>query len=174
MATDREIRSGLTAEYLRNILDYDSETGVFKWKVRRSSHSRTNMIAGTLIVTGYIRISINGNIHPAHRLAWLYVTGQWPTYQIDHKDRNPGNNRFNNLREVNQAQQNYNKVTNRKTSLPRGVRKLQNCKNKYDSRIKVGGYSIYIGIFNNPEEAHQAYLEAAERLGVLDFLPKPD
>jgi hypothetical protein len=88
----------LAAERLRERLRYDGGTGVFTRRVG-SGHARAGEIAGSVHSTGYVRIGIDGGKYTAHRLAWLYVHGVWPSDQIDHINRNRSDNRIANLRE---------------------------------------------------------------------------
>ena len=94
----------LTAEYVRSILDYDPETGEFRWKHRANVPKRINKryvgkIAGTSIYPyGRRKIVIDDKPYRSSRLAWLMQTGVWPSYEIDHKDNDPSNDRWDNLR----------------------------------------------------------------------------
>ena len=88
----------MTSEKLRSLLHYDHETGTFTWNAREAD-CEAGYFSGSQIM-----IAIDGEIHVASRLAWLYMTGRWPKDQIDHIDRNPSNNRWCNLREATHAQ----------------------------------------------------------------------
>jgi citrate synthase len=90
----------LTAEELRRVLHYDPDTGIFTWKVTLSNRNPAGKKAGCIDHYGYIMMSIHGKRYKAHRLAWLYMTGAWPTNQIDHKFNNRSDNRFSELREA--------------------------------------------------------------------------
>jgi hypothetical protein len=89
----------LTQERLKELLDYNPDTGVFTRKVRQSGNAKEGAIAGSN-TTGYIRIGVDGPEYAAHRLAFLWMEGYFPENEVDHIDRNPSNNRWNNLREV--------------------------------------------------------------------------
>ena len=102
----------MTQEYLRSILEYSSEAGEFRWKWRDSQVPTINArcagkVAGSENGQGYIKIVIDGRGYRAHRLAWLYMTGDWPKDQIDHINRDRADNRFCNLRDVS-AKENVN------------------------------------------------------------------
>jgi hypothetical protein len=85
----------LTAERLRELLNYDPDTGVFTWRVRPVHSHRVGDIAGSVRTTrGYRLIGVAGRVYKAHRLAWLYMMGEWPKDQIDHINRDPSDNRF--------------------------------------------------------------------------------
>ena len=98
-----EIRP-LTAEWLRAVLDYDPKTGLFHWRIDRGGRkARIGALAGSFDATGYIQIMIDGKNYKAHRLAWLYVTGNWPIGDIDHLNGERANNRWSNLREATKS-----------------------------------------------------------------------
>ena len=146
----------MTPEYLREILDYDPETGVFKWKVR-SCGIRTE-IAGT-DRAGYRQIYVKSKMYCAHRLAWLYMTGEWPSGQIDHINRIRNDNRWCNLRNVTPRMNNYNGDPHKNNKLGvRGVTKT--AYGKYVARIKYKGKHKNLGHFDTVDEANMAYKEA--------------
>ena len=93
-------------EELKQILDYDPDTGLFRWKIKPRSQTDLGDIAGTLC-QGYIRITINKKNYYAHRLAWLYMTGQWPVNTVDHINRIRNDNRISNLREATDQEQQF-------------------------------------------------------------------
>jgi hypothetical protein len=93
-------RLELNLTYLKHILAYNELTGIFTWKVSKSSKTVVGSIAGTLHPNGYIYIGIDGYGYRAHRLAWFYVYGKWPADQIDHINFIKTDNSINNLRDV--------------------------------------------------------------------------
>ena len=156
-------RPELTAEYLRSILHYDPETGIFTWKVRTSNRVKVGDVAGSPDDLGYLLISIQNRNYKAHRLAWLYVYGEWPKDQIDHINRDRADNRIENLREVTnkQNQQNTSK-SSRNTSGHTGVRwHKQN--SRWQARIMHNQKEIYLGCFTDIEDAVAAR-KAGEKL----------
>src|SRR6186713_1949490 len=98
----------LTQEELKQILSYSPETGEFSWLITNSNRAIAGSVAGSLFPTGYTAIQIRGARHLAHRLAWLYMTGKWPRFQVDHKDRCRSNNRWDNLRQATNTQNAHN------------------------------------------------------------------
>lgn len=94
----------LTQSLLKEILDYNPETGLFTWRVNKARRIKIGNIAGCLDKqSGYMKIGIDNNLYLAHRLAFLWIDGYLPENDIDHIDRNRSNNRYYNLREVSQT-----------------------------------------------------------------------
>ena len=77
----------LTQERLKEVLHYDPETGIFMWLVAPNGRIRVGMEAGSSH-DGYIGIKVDRILYKAHRLAWFYMTGEWPANDVDHWDRN--------------------------------------------------------------------------------------
>ena len=98
----------LTQERLKEVLNYDPETGVFVWVVKPSKSIKIGNVAGSDHTTGYRHIAINRKIIKSHRLAWLYMTGAFPPDQIDHINRIRNDNRFVNLRAVTRSENQHN------------------------------------------------------------------
>lgn len=151
----------LTADRLRELLDYDPETGVFTWRV-----SRSNVHAGTTAgsahrVMGYRLIRVDGHKYMAHRLAWLYTTGRWPLGEIDHINRDGLDNRIVNLRDASRSQNAGNQK--RRTTNTSGLKGASPLRGKWQGKICVRGEQIYLGLFDTPEAAHAAYCAAAEK-----------
>jgi hypothetical protein len=150
----------LTQERLKELLSYDPATGVFVRVKRTKNQYGIGSIAGNSDASGYQRITIDGKNFKAHRLAWLYMTGAFPSEQIDHIDRNPGNNRFANLRAVTQSENQHNSGKRKdNNSGYKGVSYQMDAK-KWAVRICINNVKIYLGIFHTPEEANAAYLKA--------------
>jgi hypothetical protein len=150
----------LTTERLRELIDYDPATGLFRWRVRRVG-VRFDKSPGRSAENGYTQITVAGETHLAHRLAWLYMTGKWPKEQVDHIDGNRANNAIANLRECSARQNHWNKRTlsNNKSGLKGAwYNKHDKC---WQSAIVVDGVWKRIGRFRTAEEAHAAYCKAA-------------
>ena len=154
-------KTNLTAKYLREILNYDPETGIFTWRIkRRTSRFKPGDIAGTPAAKGHLAIKIDGQSYKAHRLAWLYMIGEWPTDQIDHKNRVPNDNRFANLRDCNTATNCQNQgIRKNNRSGFKGIWKIQN---RWKAAISVEMKRIYLGSFDTPEKASEAYMTAVK------------
>ena len=131
----------LTQEYLKSILEYNPETGLFIWLKQVSNRIKSGSTAGTIRSDGYVKIIINRKIYFAHRLAWLYMTGKWPEDLVDHKDNIKHNNIWENLREANHSQNNKNRAAYGTTD-----------KNIYPYRGKFV-VRVCLGTYNTKEEA---------------------
>lgn len=151
--------SPLTAELLRAAVTYDPLTGEFR-RLVSSSHAKAGDAADCVNARGYIEFNVLGRLHRAHRLAWLYVYGEWPAGDIDHKNRDKTDNRIANLRVVTNRVNSENRSdanSNSSTGLL-GVRRRRN--GTFEARIGVGGHLLYLGVHVTAEQAHAAYLSA--------------
>lgn len=157
-----------TVALLRRLLSYDPETGSFTRLVSVSSNARAGDIAGCIAdQRGQQRlvISVSGKSYLAHRLAWLYVTGQWPAAEIDHRNGNALDNRWANLRELDHLSniQNRHRATKGSVSGLLGVSFNQRTR-KWRARIVVDKREKYLGEFLTPSEASACYLAAKRDL----------
>jgi len=150
--------SNLDSKRLKEILDYNPETGIFTWKKHRKS-TKIGHVAGYKRPDGYIRIMINNKSFLAHRLAWLYIHQEWPKGIIDHKNNIRHDNFLSNLRDTNQAinLQNQSKASSRNKSGFLGV-SWSKTMNKWQSQICANRTIYHLGYFKSPEEAHTVYL----------------
>jgi hypothetical protein len=157
--------SAITCERVRQLLVYDPATGVFTWAAGvegRGGKRRAGTVAGTTRPDGYVRISLDGKKYEAARVAWLYVTGAWPLGDVDHRDTDPGNNRWANLRDVSHAKNMENRRRpNRqnKTGLL-GVCPSPKTPGFFRAQLGVGRRCVWLGDFPTAELAHAAYLAA--------------
>lgn len=158
------------AEEVRKILTYRPKSGEFRWRVRVAQNVSIGDKAGhwtrEILRSGKMRerlmIRIKGKSYLAHRLAWLYMTGRWPKDQIDHRDGNPKNNRWSNLRECTPSQNQQNKLT----------RGYYYCEGRWRARIGIDGMSISLGSFKEEKQAHEAYLLGCKQYHNLDFIQR--
>lgn len=155
--------STLPTETLREIVNYDHETGLLSW--RKAGRGRKRRV-GTPNTCGHLRVEINGTLYYVHRLIWLWVHGTWPLHEIDHLDGDPSNNRLSNLRDVPRAVNAQNAVRAHRDSHTGvlGVTQSAN-KKRWVASVGTGGGRIkYLGTFDTPELAHAAYLNAKREL----------
>jgi phage gp46-like protein len=157
----------ITHEKLLEKLDYDRFSGVFTWK------DSTNQIpvgseAGTLY-RGYRRIAIDGRKYSAHKLAWLYETGEYPIGVMDHINGVRDDNRISNIRVVSVLENNRNQKM-RKTNRSGVMGVSYNKKDKkWCANISeyVGGVSrkVFLGGFNDIKDAISARKSAEKAFG---------
>jgi hypothetical protein len=142
-------------------LSYDPDTGHFIWK-NTTQWTKAGHRAGTFC-NGYVKISINRVIIPAHRIAMAMTNGFWPFGEIDHINGDRSDNRLCNLREVTHQQNcmNRSKASNNKSGYV-GV-SWHEVGQKWQAHLSIGRKSIYLGLFEDPEKAHEAYKEAAQK-----------
>ena len=149
-------------EFLKSILDYNEETGVFLWKVSRGC-IRKGEEAGNTRPDGYYRIRIENKPYFAHRLAWLYIHGKFPDNHIDHINGDTSDNRLSNLREATNQQNQYN-VTKLRCDNSTGYKGVSFNKrdNKFQAQIRINGKLIFLGYFDSAKKAGAAYERAAK------------
>jgi hypothetical protein len=159
----------ISQKELKELLDYDPETGIFRWRIPRQK-IRVGDVVGSVHRTGYIRVKIRAGYYSAHRLAWLYVYGKWPGNHIDHINGNRRDNRITNLRDVSVRENGQNKEVHRCGRLP-GCVLDKRAKNKnWGARIRVGGKEYWLGTFKTEELAHKRYMEVCA--GIDEFFIK--
>lgn len=152
----------LTATRLRDLLEYEAETGVFRWRKSPTPRIKAGQIAGSPDREGYIRISIDRRLHKASRLAFLYQTGDWPREEVDHRNGVAGDDRWSNLRETSRTLNALNR--SKKANNTSGYKGVTRCGNKWKAQIQAHKRVHYLGLFASPAAAHAAYLVAAKRL----------
>jgi len=146
----------LTQARLKQLLRYDADTGLFTWIAHQRRPDLIGTIAGSPQGQGYICINVDNRKHKAHRLAWLYVNGAWPSVHIDHRNRVKDDNRIENLREATKAQNERNKgLRSVNTSGVTGVY-WSIAAQKWQAYIRVDGRMKYLGVFADKEEAINA------------------
>lgn len=144
---------------LRSLIHYDPDTGEFKWIARRRGINIRKR-PGRVRADGYLEICVDGRLYTAQRLAWFYMTGQWPQGDVDHRDLDRLNNRWGNLRDATKAQNQANTLVRKSnTSGFKGV-SLERRTNRWQAQIRVHGVRKHLGTFDTPEEAGAAYANA--------------
>lgn len=147
----------LTQEQLKAYLHYDPASGKFTWL--KASSRRTDLVgkpAGCVNARGYFRISVLGKSHLSHRLAFLYMTGRFPTHVVDHINGDPSDNSWANIREATQSQN----LANQKARNLRGVKNVYPQDGKWVVRLMVNKTYKTEGLYATLEEAANAAKKA--------------
>jgi hypothetical protein len=151
----------LTAERLRALFHYNSENGHFTRRQRTATRTKLNERAGSTTPRGYRMLKIDRRSYQEHRLAWLYVYGQWPQGELDHADNDRSNNAIANIRPAsrkencfNQGKRQHNTSGYKGVSWHAGIR-------KWRARIAVESGRRHLGFFASVEDAARAYELAA-------------
>jgi hypothetical protein len=148
-----------TRERILELLDCDPLLGILRWKVWRPNGVKPGDLAGSAKGDGYLRVCIDGKRYGVHQVIWFYVHGTWPA-RIDHKDRNPERNSIQNLRIATRAQNIQNcKVYSTNSAGFKGVSPKNR---RFVARVTINKKTVNLGAFDTPEEAHQAYCQAAK------------
>lgn len=152
----------LGADDLREILDYNPDEGVFRWKTcaRRSWVGKE---VGSWDLHGYKTVRLGGRSYKLHRLAWLHATGSWPTGDIDHINGVRHDNRLCNLRDVSRKT-NLQNMREAKNNHSTGVLGVYPSRDKFCAAISMDDKKIHLGTFATVDEAKQAYLSAKRRM----------
>lgn len=167
------MRDLVAVSFLHECFTLDAERGALIWKERPRSHFRDNLShiatntrragrpAGSKQRAGYLSVSFSPNRMQVHRIVWAMHTGVWPAAEIDHVNGDKADNRICNLREATRSQNvaNQGAYSSNKVGLkgvsPHGLR--------YRAQIKTQGAVLYLGMFDTPELAHDAYCAAARQ-----------
>lgn len=140
----------MTAERLREVLDYDPATGIFK---------RNGQVCGSNNGVGYAQMMIDRKMYSGHRLAWLHVHGVWPDQQVDHINGDRSDNRIANLRAATPSD-NCGNVSRHRDNKS-GFKGVFPFRHKWAAQICRSGEKRHLGVFETPEAAHAAYCNAA-------------
>lgn len=108
----RNVRE-LNLSRLKELLDYNPDTGVFRWKKSVNSKTYDGLIPARKDKDGYLMVMVDSRNYRQHRLAWFYMTGLWPEKHLDHKNGVRDDNRFSNLRECDEQNNNRNRGLSR-------------------------------------------------------------
>jgi len=156
------MKTELTIEQVQALLIYDPLTGEVKW--RQGLHHKRRGIAG-FDESGYRRVTIDGSGYRVHRLAFVLMLGRWPEGEVDHRNGNGMDNRWENLREATHLQNMQNQLRVRRNS-SHGVMGVhyKHKNKKWQARIQVGPKRHSLGLFKTKEEAAQAYIDGKRRL----------
>ena len=153
--------SELTAERVRELLEYTPETGVFVWR-RPTGMKPAGSIAGCKHKK-YVCVQVDGKRYYAHRLAWLYMTGNWPAFEVDHHNTCGTDNSWGNLRKSDRFSnlQNQRRAHRNNSTGLLGVSQFGE---RFRARIYANGKDVSLGIHASAEDAQAAYVKAKRSL----------
>lgn len=154
-----------TAEFFREVIAYDPTTGEMWWKKRIGPMNPVGSNVGSKCIRGYREVSIFGKKFRLHRIAWIYVYGDWPAQQIDHINGVRDDNRIANLRDVDSSTNNQNKIGPHRESKS-GVRGVRSRGDRWLADIQTRGVRKFLGSFATLEQASRAYAEAKREMHV--------
>ena len=156
----------ITAQRLRELFTYEPETGLLRWRVKRSWNVEVGSVAGSINSDGYRVLRFDGRIYQAHRVVWLLERGEWPSGQIDHINGDRLDNRVENLRDVsgsiNTQNQRRPQKNNKGGYLGVYYQKLTPSR-PWAACISIDGRRVTLGRYDTPEQAHAAYVEAKRK-----------
>lgn len=159
------MRDEVTAEDVRSAFFYDECTGIFTVKYKYARQIIVGTVAGSKNPIGYIMITLMGRRYMGHRLAWLYVYGEWPKKNIDHINGVRDDNRIVNLRDVTTAENAQNMHKRRLgASGFHGVVKRPN--GTFSAQILADKKFYFLGVYDKAEDASDAYKKAKQKLHV--------
>jgi hypothetical protein len=143
---------------LIKVFDYDPETGIIKWGYYPPRGTNPGVVAGRILNTGYVQITLHGKSYQAHRIAWAMHYREWPTNVLDHINGIRNDNRISNLRLSSDRDNQCNQIKHRNGGLV-GATKVVGCKNRWKAKIKIDGVCVHIGSYDSEKEASMAYFE---------------
>ena len=153
----------ITQSMVKEIFQYDEKTGIFIWRSSKCPARFNGKVAGRKDTGGHIQIYVLGKRYMAHRLTWLYMYGE-DHIHIDHINGTRDDNRITNLRPATSSQNAMNrKRPSTNTSGYKGV-SFHKGTGKWQASIKINRKQKYLGVFDTPELAKEAYSIAAATL----------
>lgn len=154
----------LTQAKLKELVNYDPETGKMVWASKYCQRIVVGKEVGYETDRGYRVVMILGKNYYVHRLIWLYVHGEFPKHDVDHKDGDTRNNKIANLRTATRSQNNANKI--KQTNNKSGYKGVWWCKynKRFVAEISSGGVRRCLGYYRSAEDAARAYDKAAKDL----------
>lgn len=167
---DRAKEATLTADQLRTVLGYDPGTGFFTWLVGSVNKVRAGAKAGYRQPDGQRVIRIRTISYVAHRLAWLYVTGEWPKNLVDHRNMDRDDNRWENLRSATKGQNGANRGPQANNAhghkgvylVPKYY--VSTGEDAWKASTMINGKHNHIGYYRTIEEAIAAHAEKSKEL----------
>lgn len=165
------VRRDPTHAELLAIIHYNPETGRFT-HLRTSGKAKKGAIAGNIAPNGYWQLRVFNKLFAASRLAWFYMTGEWPRETIDHINGIRTDDRWSNLRLASKTENNWN--TGPMSNCKSGLKGAWRCKStgRWLSMLEVNRKRIWLGRFDTAEEAHKAWIEAASKIRGKEWMQR--
>ena len=159
----RVLQEALSHARLRQLLRYNPVSGVWRWRLNKARAYKAGDVAGGSPTKGYRQLRIDGRRYLSNRLAWFYMTGEWPPVQVDHKDTDTFNDSWANLRLATNQQNGRNQRKRpRNTTGWKGV-SFDKKKRRFRAYIKVDYKQIWLGYHATKIQAWYAYRVAAQK-----------
>jgi hypothetical protein len=156
-----------SVERLRELLRYEPETGRLYWLTTRNNNAKAGAVAGGKNGR-YWYVEIDGCCVGAHRVAFALTHGRWATGHVDHINTDPSDNRAVNLREVTRSE-NLRNQRKAQAGSATGLLGVYRFRSKYSAKIATGGKQLHLGVFDTPEAAFAAYVQAKRELHGVDL-----
>lgn len=152
----------MDVDTVRELFHYDRETGDFYRLVKTSKKTMIGEIAG-YDADGYRNIRIDGRAYRAHRLAWLWMTGEWPDPECDHINTVKNDNRWFNLRKATREQNAANRNANSTSWTGRKGVTWDKRNSKWMAKLEIDGRTVNLGRFSSIDDAAAAYADGAKK-----------
>lgn len=153
----------VTVDRLRELFAYDPDTGILTRRVS-ISNGLAGSVAGTPGKRGHMTVSVDRKLLYVHRIIWAMQTGAWPEFEVDHRDTDPTNNRWTNLRDVPHVVNVQNRRAPNVAHIGQRLLGAFRQGSRFTSKIRAGGVLHRLGTFDTAEAAHAAYVAAKRRL----------
>lgn len=149
---------------VRELFDYDPLSGVLSWRVSTNNRVGAGDKVGCRNAAGHWVGHIDGSVYVLHRIIWLWMTGEEPADEVDHKNGASGDNRWENLRVASSTQNSGNmRLSKRNKSGWKGITRAVGC-DRWHVKITKDGQQYYLGLFKELEDAKAAYRDKAHEL----------
>lgn len=158
--------SATDIDAIRTRVSYDPITGEFTRLISSGGSTAGSVINSKPSKNGYIYVAVFDSKILAHRLAWALSHGEWPPHDVDHIDGVRSNNRLSNLRPATRSENMQNARKARASNKSCGLLGVSWSKaaNRWSASIKTNGKAMYLGLFDCPKQAHEAYIQAKREL----------
>jgi len=149
-------KNDFSRQWAEQLVAYNAETGVVTWRVQTGSNAKVGQPVGTKMKAGHLTTTIMGKRCLVHRLAWLLYYGEWPESCIDHINRDPADNRIDNLRLANHSTNGHNRDKPSNNNSGEKNVYFEAFTQRWRGLVMIDGRKIYVGRFKTIEEAAEA------------------